>query len=227
MQRCPLTLLLCSCPTQILVSGGLTVDPSTFRTLSPGRAFSVSLRVSAVSSRRASVRLAGGVCRDANGVEGLISSALVEIDVEPPVPTLSCQVAEQQTAFFSQPRTVLFANHSPIACQISFSKPVVGVDLSRLQSVNASCSDLTLLPGNTTLTLSLTPTTEGPLSLMLLPNAASDALGNGNTASPPLHLLYGMHHRPPRVPQTPLFPDPQFNPVLSGLQSDPTHPGCK
>ena len=176
------------------------MDPSTFRTLTPSRAFSVSIHVSAVGSRMASVRLAGGVCRDANGVGGLSSSAVLEIDVEPPVPALSCQVAEQQTTFFSEPRTVLSTNLSPVACQISFSKPVVGVDLSRLQVVNASASNATLLPGNTTLTLSVTPATEGPLTLTLLPHAASDALGNGNTASQPLHLFYGTHRHGCRKP---------------------------
>lgn len=202
---------MCPC-AQILVSAGLTVDPSSFRTLSSRCAFSVSLRVSAVGSGRASVRLAGGVCRDANGVGGLSSSALVEIDVDPPVPTLSCQVAEQQATFFSQPRTALFTNLSPLACRIFFSKPVLGVDLSRLQVVNASASNITLLPDNTTLTLSLTPTTEGPLALTLLPNAASDALGNSNTASQPLHLFYGTHRHGCRRP---CIPDPEFTrPVL-------------
>ena len=174
-----------------MASAGLSVDPSTFQTLTPGLSFSVSLRVTAVSSRRASVQLAGGVCRDGNGVAGVGSSAVVQIDVDPPVPLLSCQVAEHETTFFSHPRTLLSTNHTPVSCLLSFSKPIVGMDLSRLQVVNGTASNITTLPDNTTLTLSLTPASEGPLTLTLLPNAASDALGNRNTAAQSLHFVYG------------------------------------
>ncbi len=85
------------------------------------------------------------------------------------------------------------ANASPLVFTLSFSVPVSGLTLADLVITNGAASNL--LGSGASYTVDVTPTGDGPVSVAVLPNVATDSAGTANLASPPATVIY--HATPP------------------------------
>jgi hypothetical protein len=85
------------------------------------------------------------------------------------------------------------ANTSPLLFTLSFSVPVAGLTLADLVVTNGTASNL--LGSGASYTVDVTPNGDGPVSVAVLPNVATDSAGTGNLASPPATVIY--HATPP------------------------------
>jgi hypothetical protein len=121
--------------------------------------------------------------RDLHGNEGdtiITTSDNSEVYIDMKLPTVTLNTLEMSPI------------RNAFLVYISFSEPIANFDLSYLRVTNAVISDLNNISNNV-MTILVTPTYDGPVTLNLAANAAHDAAGNPSLASTQLEVeaLFG------------------------------------
>ncbi len=141
---------------------------------------------------------------DAAGNVGTSSLANgLVVDLTAPTATLSTTAPNPTTS-------------SPIPFQIAFSEPVTGFTAASLTVTNGTAGDLQTVDDRTC-TFTVTPTTQGDVSVVLAANAVTDPAGNGNTASNSLTITFAAP--PITLTVNPLTTN-STTPTLTGTVSD-------
>ena len=78
----------------------------------------------------------------------------------------------------------------PFTATITFSEAVSGFTGTDITAVNGALSDFTPTTTNTVWTVQVTPAADGPVTLQIGANVATDAAGNANTAAAPATSIY-------------------------------------
>lgn len=170
---------------EIVVSGGLKVNVSSFTTVVRGLLYSVLLDVEANETTEANVTLLQGACSDSSGnpwVVGPNSTTIVAIDLNPPTAQLSCQLPVQETSFFQEGRSFQTTNSSSVVCEVLFSEPVAIFEQSQIMVTNGSASNVSTST-NGTYVFDIVPTGNGPVTVRLPSGTTTDIVGNPTVAS--------------------------------------------
>jgi hypothetical protein len=151
-----------------LTASGLDVTNGTLSSISgSGTAYSFTLTPS--GNGVVSVRVKDGAAQDGAGNTNVASSVLSRtFDGTLPTATLA-STAPSST------------NTSPIPVTVTFSEPVTGFGLSSVSVTNGKAASLS--GSGSAYTFSVTPNTNGTVSVSLLAGAAHDAAGNTSQAS--------------------------------------------
>lgn len=80
-------------------------------------------------------------------------------------------------------------NNSPFSISITFSEEVTGFSIGDISVGNGVASDLTTTD-NITFTANITPATDGPVTVNIGANSATDLSGNGNDAALQFSIVY-------------------------------------
>ena len=118
------------------------------------------------------------------------STANVNVDGIRPIPVITSTVPDPTNAAFD--------------ITITFDEPVTGFTLAGIDVGNGTPGALS--GSGTTYTATITPTADGDVNIMILPDAAFDAAGNGNDVSNEFEVLYDATRPIPTVSST--APDP-------------------
>lgn len=81
-------------------------------------------------------------------------------------------------------------NVSPIPMTATFSEPVTGFEATDISVTNGTVTDSSFDGDGTTYTFTVTPTTDGLVTVDIAGDVAADAASNGNTAATPLSITY-------------------------------------
>ncbi|WP_372768537.1 Ig-like domain-containing protein [Pseudoalteromonas sp.] len=126
-----------------------------------------TLDVTPISDGSVTIDIAEAVAQDAAGNNNTAATtAVINVDISAPSTVISVPSSPQTTAFKGT---------------ITFSESVVGFTQSDITTSNASLSDFT--GSGDTYSVTVTPVSEGKVTLGVAANAAQDNAGNGNTAS--------------------------------------------
>ena len=123
-------------------------------------------------------------------LNGVGSTANVDVDGIRPIPVITSSVPDPTNAAFQ--------------ITITFDEPVTGLTLAGIDVGNGTPSDLS--GSGTTYTATITPTADGGVNVMILPDAAFDAAGNGNDASNEFSVEYDATN--PTADMSTIAPDP-------------------
>jgi hypothetical protein len=88
-------------------------------------------------------------------------------------------------------------NVSPIPVTATFSEPVTGFEATDISVTNGAVTALSFAGSGTTYTFTVTPTTDGVVTVNIAGDVAIDAAANGNVAATPLLITYDT--TPPEV----------------------------
>lgn len=133
-----------------------------------GAGASYTVDVTPTGSGTVSIVLAAGAAADVAGNESLAASSLeVDVDVDAPTVTLSSSVSGPVAGAFD--------------VGVDFSEAVAGLTLGGFSVTNGAATNLT--GSGAAYSVTITPASDGDVTVLLLADAASDAAGNGNETS--------------------------------------------
>ncbi|MFD1875569.1 FG-GAP-like repeat-containing protein [Hymenobacter bucti] len=150
-----------------------TGTTTTFSTTAPNGIFSVQ-----PSSVLASGNYTAYATAQLNGqpVSAASNSSTFTVDATAPTATLSTTATSPTST-------------SPIPLTVTFSESVTGFTASGVSVTNGTLTSAITSAGNA-YSFSVTPTANGAVAVSVAPNAAQDAVGNGNLAAGPLSVTY-------------------------------------
>ncbi|RRR78034.1 MAG: hypothetical protein EI684_00805 [Candidatus Viridilinea halotolerans] len=137
------------------------------------------------------ISVAAGAAHDAAGNPALAAGPSSPFSVDNTAPTVSISTS------LSNPTDV-----SPMPFNVTFSEQVFGFTADDLTISNGNASDFAGSGAN--YSFNLTPQSEGPVTVTLGVNAATDNVGNPNISGASISLVYDA--RPPSVGLNPLGP---------------------
>ena len=132
-----------------------------------GSSSAFSMIIAPISDGPVVISVANGACSDAAGNGCIGSNSTITSDRTAP----TAAITPNGTS----------TNSSPIPMTITFSEPVIGLTMGALVATNGTISNFS--GSGTTYTVSVTPTTQGAVTLSLPAGACTDLVGNANVAN--------------------------------------------
>ncbi|MDP4210200.1 MAG: Ig-like domain-containing protein, partial [Bacteroidota bacterium] len=157
-----------------LTLSDITVTNGTANNFS-GSGSTYTLNVSPTTVGTVSVNIATGVASDAAGNGNTAGSFSITFNNQSPLVTISSTAVN--------PTSI-----SPIPVTVTFSKPVTGFVSSDVSTTNGTVGNFS---GNgTTYTMSITPSSQGLVTVNIAAGVVHDVTGNANTASGVFSITY-------------------------------------